>query len=172
MARKNIDPARRASSALLRALIGTANSDDFVVVEDETLTGADVSFYNEFPKKDFGGFGGTVLYDIVTRGAADHEEHCVLERLEGRGMAFLCIERDASGTYNVVGCLLAGENDQTQASFIREAAQFTLQAAATPLLETVLELQGHKVLPAETVTTMARELLSDENLSAAANTHE
>jgi hypothetical protein len=172
MTRKHIDPARRASSALLAVLVGTENSDDFAVVEDDSLTGADVFFYNEFPDKEFDGFGGTVLYDIVTRNAADREEHCVLERLEGRGMALSCIEMDASGAYNVVGYLLAGEDATTQAAFLREAVQCTLQLAATPLLEAVLALQAHPVLPAAAVATMARELLSDENLSAIAGAHE
>jgi hypothetical protein len=167
MAKRKIDPARQASRALLDARAKAVGGDIEVIVDD-TLTGADVFFYNEFPRRSFGGFGGTVLYDIVTRSAADHDEHCVLERLEGEGMAFSRIEMDASGTYNVVGYLLAGSDAETHASFVREAVEYTLQAAASPLLDTVLALQELKDFPSEEVTTMARKLLSDESLSAAA----
>lgn len=169
MTGKNIDPARRASSALLQALVGADNSEDFSVLENDTLTEADVFFCNESPDNEFGGFGGTVLYDVSTRSAADHEEHCVLERFEGRGMALSCIEADSLGAHNAAGCLLAGEDAAVRAAFLREAVRYTLQLAAAPLLEAVPALQTRQALPDATVVTMARELLSDSGLSAAAN---
>lgn len=165
-------PAQQGSRALLESLAQSLRADDFVPVDEDSLTGADVFFYNECPPEDFTRFGGRVLFNVnVVRNANDFDERLVLERFAKRGLALSCTEAGAEGTHRAWGYVLAGASDAAaEQSFVREAVRYALGLAATPLIEALGSLRECGLLSEAALFETAHALISGENAAAAAGT--